>query len=190
MGFAAPPPVTGRSPCRVVDRGSREMRRPQGNILCPKPTDVVGPRQEQAGPVSGSDGGAFRALYAYRPDEEAMEPTRPALPATLLHAAHNTEKRRLGKPLPARDRSPTWWRRAPTSHCWRRRNKAIARTRRLACRGRSRAGQTGKVRAQAQSGRLPGPGQATANVGHPRDGSDMTNQQTSPGNGGVAQGAV
>jgi len=99
MGFAAPTPVTEQ----VAVSGSRIEARDLGDLKqypLPEATDVAAKQSKQ---VQFLDQMAvpFERIYAYRPDEGAMEQPDAVLPATILLRLHNTEKEGLGKPLPA-----------------------------------------------------------------------------------------
>jgi hypothetical protein len=108
FGFAAPPPAKAMradAPAmeQVAVSASRIEARDLGDLKqypLPETTDVAAKQSKQ---VQFLDQTAvpFERIYAYRPDEGAMEQPDAVLPATILLRLHNTQKEGLGKPLPA-----------------------------------------------------------------------------------------
>jgi hypothetical protein len=106
MAAAPAPPAMGGALEAVVVSSSRIRAieaRDLGDLKqypLPEATDVAAKQSKQ---VQFLDQAAvpFERVYAYRPDEEAMEQSGAILPATILLRLQNTQKDGLGKPLPA-----------------------------------------------------------------------------------------
>lgn len=107
MGFSAPtplapPPASARVE-EVTVSGARIEARNLGDLKqypLPEATDVAAKQSKQVQFLDQADV-PFERIYAWRAEEETMEQADALLPATIVLRLQNTEKDRLGKPLPA-----------------------------------------------------------------------------------------